>query len=225
MSSILRADSLFFREELRGISLALEARRFTLFSGEGAASLLRLLSLLERPDSGEVWVDSQPAGALDEAGRVALRNHTFGFVFAEPFLLDSFTVAENVAMPLFKITGIDIEQARNRTAQILEFGGLAGMADVGIIDLSMLDQYKVSLVRALAISPQVIIAEGAGLHLESDELAEFGALLRSVPETLGITVLATSSAGQNVDRVIQLENGLIVADSNPVAIQEAPAHD
>jgi ABC-type lipoprotein export system ATPase subunit len=211
---------------LHGVSLTIEPGRFTLLSGgpdSGAGLLLRILGLLERPDSGEVWLDSTPAGSLDDAARLDLRNRTFGFLFAEPFLLDSFTVAENVAMPLFKISGFDIEQARARTAAVLDFAGLAAAADVGVADLlSPLDYQKVSLARALAVSPRVLIAEDAGLQLSPAELPPFAALLRTVPDLLGITVIATSPAEPAIfrpDREVRLEHGTIAADSQPIPVR------
>jgi ABC-type lipoprotein export system ATPase subunit len=217
--------------ELRGVSLAIQPAGFTLLSGEadsGAALLLRILGLLERPDAGEVWLDSLPMDCLDDAARLHIRNHEFGFLFAEPFLLDSFTVAENVAMPLFKISGFNIEQARARTAEVLEFAGLAGSADFSVRDLSALDHHKISLARALAIAPRVLIAEDAGLQLPAADLREFAGLLRRVPEIPGISVIATSPAGAEIlgpDREIRLERGVIAADSHPVEVEEAPAHD
>ena len=223
---MLRADALFHHRsppaELLGVSLAIEPGRFTLLSGEansGAGLLLRLLGLLERPDAGEVWFDSKPTTCMEDAARVSLRNHLFGFLFAEPFLLDSFTVAENVAMPLFKISGYEIEQARARTSEVLEFVGIGAEADSPLEDLSLLDHHRVSLARALAVGPRVIIAEDAGSHLLPRDLIEFAALLRTVPAMLGIAVIATSPGGAEVfcpDREIRIENGILAADSHPI---------
>ncbi len=167
-----------------------------------------------------------PPASLDDTGRLELRNHAFGFVFAEPFLLDSFTVAENVAMPLFKISGFDIERARMRTAEVLDFAGLAFAADCTVADLSILDHHKLSLARALANAPHVLIAEEAGLQLPPEEFRELAALLRAAPDLLGVSVIATSPAGPDIltpDREIRLEHGEITADSHPVSVQEAPA--
>lgn len=186
---------------------------------------MRILGLLERPDEGEVWFESQATSLLDDAARLELRNRAFGFVFAEPFLLDSFSVAENVAMPLFKISGFGIEQARIRTAQVLEFAGLAGAADWAVGDLSILDHHKLSLARALANAPRVLIAEDAGLQLPQRDLAEFAALLRAAPSFLGVSVIATAPAGAEIlgpDREIRIEGGAVVADSHPTPVA---AHD
>jgi len=232
---VLRAESLVHRRSvpalLDGVTLSIQPAAFTLLTGpedSGAGLLLRILGLLEAPDAGAVWLDGKPASALDDAGRLELRNRHFGYLFAEPFLLDSFSIAENVAMPLFKIAGFDIEQARARTAEVLRFAGIEAMADCGVLDIDPIDHHKVALARALAVSPRVLIAEDFALQLPTREVAEFAALLHSIPQTLGISVVATSPMHPEAlgpDREVRLEQGVIAADSNPYPLQEAPAHD
>jgi ABC-type lipoprotein export system ATPase subunit len=232
---VLRAESLAHHRSLPamldGVSLAIQPASFTLLAGEpdsGAGLLLRILGLLEAPDAGEVWLDGHPASALEETARIDLRNRHFGFLFAEPFLLDSFSIAENVAMPLFKIAGCDIEQARSRTAEVLRFVGIEAIADLNVLDISPLDHHKVALARALAVSPRVLIAEDFALQVPTREVSELAALLRSVPQQLGISVVATSPMHPEAlipDREVRLENGLIASDSHPYPLQETPAHD
>jgi ABC-type lipoprotein export system ATPase subunit len=219
-------------EELNGVSVTIEPGRFTLLSGgaeSGAGALLRVLGLLERADGGEVWIEARATSGLDDAARLELRNRFFGFLFAEPFLLDSFNVAENVAMPLFKIAGVEIEEARMRTGQVLEFAGLSWAADMPVGELGTLERHKVSLARAVAIEPRVLIAEDVASHLGAEEGRGFAELVRSVPGALGIGVIATSPTEGEIfgaDRVIRLERGVIVADSQPEPAQEeAEAHD
>ena len=227
-SPLLRADALCHREQLRGISLAIEAGGFTMIDGAGADALLRILGLLDRAETGEVWLDGQPTNTLDDAARLELRNRAFGYLFAEPFVLDSFTVAENVAMPLFKISGYEIEPARIRTAQMLEFTGLLAASDLSVAELPLHDHYRIALARALAVEPRLLIAEQAGLHIPAAEFGNFASLLRRVPEALGITVIATSPAGAGLfhpDREIRLDQGTVAADTRPVIVEEAPAHD
>jgi ABC-type lipoprotein export system ATPase subunit len=230
---VLRADSLVHRRTppalLDGLSVSIQPATFTMLTGganSGAGLLLRILGLLEAPDSGEVWLDAQPASALDDAARLDLRNRHFGFLFAEPFLLDSFTIAENVAMPLFKISAFNIEQARARTTEVLRFAGIEAMADYGVLDVDPVDHHKVALARALAVSPRVLIVEDLALQLPGHEGSELAALLRSVPHLLGISVIATSPLAPgslSPDRELRLEHGLLVADSNPYPLQEAQA--
>jgi ABC-type lipoprotein export system ATPase subunit len=232
---VLQADALVHRRSaqplLDGVSLSIQPGAFTLLCGpadSGAGLLLRILGLLEAPDSGAVLLDAQPASALEDAARVDLRNRNFGFLFAEPFLLDSFSIAENVAMPLFKIAGFDIEQARARTTEVLRFAGIEAMADLGVADIDPVDYHKIALARALAVSPRVLIAEDFALQLPTREVAEFAALLHSIPQRFGIAVVATSPIHPETlapDREVQLERGIIVDDSHPYPLQEAPAHD
>ena len=232
---LLRATELFHPRaassgdplDLRGVALEFIPRTFTLVSGgagSGAGLLLRILGLRERPQAGEVYLAGQAAGPLDETSRLELRNRAFGFVFAEPFLLDSFTVAENIAMPLFKISCLDLEKARQRTAELLGFVGLAGAADDAISDLSPLAQQKLAVARALANAPQVLLVEEAGLHLPADERPEFFQCLRAVKETYGLAVIAhaTGEPGETgADRELRLERGRLVA----VAEEEARANE
>ena len=225
---LLRAECLTYArgdvELLRGVSLAIEPARLTLLTGAGAGTLLRVMGLLERADAGEVWFDAQGTSALDDAARLEIRNRSFGFLFAEPFLLDSFSVAENVAMPLFKISGLDLEEARVRTAKMLAFVGLGEAADECVGNLAILDHHKIALARALVNAPRVLIAEDAGLQLSGGDFAQATALLREAPRQFGVSVIATSPAGADVlmvDREVRVEDGAIAGDSNPVPLEEA----
>ena len=92
-------------------------------------------------------------------------------------------------------------------------------------ELSLLDRHKLSLARALANSPRVLIAEEAGLQLPPEELRELAALLRAGAGLPGLSVIATSPAGPELlrpDREIRLEHGAIAADTHPVPLEEAP---
>ena len=98
------------------------------FDGPDAAGrglLLSVLGLLESADSGGVHVDGRGVADLANEDLQRLRARTFGFLFHNPCLLPSFSVAENVAMPLFRICGIDADAARERTIEVLDFCGIA----------------------------------------------------------------------------------------------------
>lgn len=232
---LLRAADLFHHREaspevtldLRGALLDFPARSFTLISGSegsGAGLLLRMLGLLERPQGGEVFVTGEAAGPLDDAARLELRNQAFGFVFAEPFLLDSFTVAENIAMPLFKISCLDLEKARQRTAELLAFVDLSEAADHPVDDLNLLAQHKLALARALANTPAILIAENAGVHLSAADRAEFFRSLRAVKESYGLAVIAHSSGGAEetgADRELRFSGGRL----STVAQEEVRANE
>ncbi len=183
--------------------------------GEGNA-LLRVLGLLDLPESGEVFVEGRETRTLDEEARAGLRAQRFGFVFAAPFLLTSFTVIENVAMPLFKVSQVEPEEARRRTERLLEFVGLADAAEATIDDLTPGACFHVALARGLVNQPAVLFVEHLDGALAGEELANFAALLRRLPVELGTTVVATASSAFAVekgDRVLGIVRGEVVRDS------------
>src|SRR5688500_7758933 len=101
-------------------SLAMHRGGVTLLAGEvgcGKNLLLRLLGLLEAPDSGEVWFEGNPTARMTDDARASLRTRKCGYVFASPFLLSAFTVLENIAMPIFKVCQLNPEEARDRTEE------------------------------------------------------------------------------------------------------------
>ena len=205
---------------VRDVSLAIEPGTLNVLwgnEGSGKNLLLRLLGLLETPDVGEVFLHGAPTRALDEQLRLALRNQHFGFVFDEPFLLDAFSVTENVAMPLFKISGSGVDEARKHTERVLEFVGLSEQAQTGVASLSPFDQRRVSLARALVNRPEMLIVEDVDARVAARELAGFGEIVQRAKTDLGITVImSASSAVLECDRAIQLEAGAVAHDSHPV---------
>ena len=162
--------------------------------------LLRLLGLMMRPDRGEVLLRGQPTRDLGEDARGELRSRQCGFVFATPFLLAEFTVLENVAMPLFKVSQVGPAEARRRSEAALDFTGLAAAASSPAAGLPLDAQFRVALARALVNEPAVLLVENPD--------ADLAALLRSAAERYGACVIATASHALPVeaaDRVLDLD--------------------
>jgi lipoprotein-releasing system ATP-binding protein len=178
--------------------------------------LLRLLGLLESPDAGDVILSGVPVGSLTAESQADLRARRFGFVFAAPFLLSSFTVIENVAMPLFKISQVSPEEARRRTEEILAFVGLGDVAEASVDDLSTDAQYRAALARSLVHAPPILLVEELDNALAGDELCRFTDLLRRASGEFGATVVATASPAlpcKPSDRILEIAGGLIQRDS------------
>lgn len=147
---------------LDGLTAEFEAGVFHGISGPngcGKSLLLSVLGLLEPPDSGDVFILGEAATAWEEEERREACNEVFGFVFSHPCLLPSFTVAENVAMPLFRIFDIDAKQARDRTLEVLEFTGLVHLETELAGRLAPAERQRASLARALVHSPRVLVAD------------------------------------------------------------------
>jgi ABC-type lipoprotein export system ATPase subunit len=156
------------KSRVEGVSLVAEAGRIHAFCGEdgcGKGLLLNLLGLLESPDRGSVAVGGCGAASLEASAMRSFRNETFGFLFAHPCLLPSFSVAENVAMPLFRFCGGEARDARERTLEVLELTGIADFESDLVEHLPMTIQRRVALARAIVHRPRVLVAispRGAG---------------------------------------------------------------
>jgi lipoprotein-releasing system ATP-binding protein len=204
---------------VRDVSLAVEAGTLTFFCGDEKSEknlLLRLLALLDVPDAGEIFLRGEPTRALTEDARAALRNRHYGFLFAEPFLLPSFSVLENVAMPLFKISGVGTDEAGQRTRAALEFTGMAGFSEALIDQLSPVEQHRVSLARALANKPEILIVENVDEAMPAEDIPAFVETIRCACRTLGATAILTARGKELAgfaDRVIEMSGGGICGDT------------
>jgi ABC-type lipoprotein export system ATPase subunit len=178
---------------ITGVSLSFAPTSFHLLRGESASLLLRVTTLLEPPDDGVVTIAGESVRELDECTRTTIRSRAFGFVFDAPFLLPELSVAENIAMPLFKVLDLDAVEARERTEAMLRFARLEPLATTRAGDLSLFDQQCVALARAVAHQPAMLALDHADASLSSDESAELLRLARRVRSELGIGVLALCS--------------------------------
>jgi len=184
-------------------------------TGGGKAVLLRLLGLLQAPEAGELFVLGSPTRALREDVRAELRTQRFGFVFSAPFLLSSFSVIENVAMPLFKVSQVTPEEARRRTETLLAFVGLAESAEATVEELSPLAQYRVAVARGLINEPSFLLVENLDGALAGGDLHAFVELLHRVGEAFGTTIIATASPALPLlwpHRVLDIADGVINGD-------------
>jgi lipoprotein-releasing system ATP-binding protein len=202
-----------------GISTAFAAGRLHLLRGtneSGKVALFRFAGLLEEPTTGEVLIQGSTTHGLAEEVRTELRTQRMGYAFAAPFLLSSFSVIENVAMPLFKISHVDPEEARRRTEAMLEFVGLAGAAELTVDELELPAQYRVAIARGLVNEPAVLLVEGLDGALAGVDVEEYAALLRKAAAAFGPAIIATISEGLKSlpgDRVLDLRDGAIIRDS------------
>jgi putative ABC transport system ATP-binding protein len=169
-------------------------------SGSGKTTLLQLIGGIERPSSGEVWVEKQPLHRLDETQLADFRRHQVGFIFQGNNLLRHLTVHENVELPLL------LTQGRGDDARIhsqLASVGLAARADAFPTDLSGGEQQRVAIARALIHHPCLVLADEPTANLDSTAGLALFDLLLGLQRELEITV--------------------IVATHDPVLIQRAPA--
>jgi len=178
-------------------------------SGSGKSSLLHAAGLLERPTSGEIRIDGEDVGALDERARTRLRLSSVGFVYQFHHLLPEFDARDNVALPM-RIAGYPEAEARKRAQAALGSLGLADRVLHQPAQMSGGEQQRVALARALANSPRLLLADEPTGNLDpATSQSVFETLQRLVKETGVAALIATHNmelAG-HMDRVFALKDG------------------
>jgi ABC-type lipoprotein export system ATPase subunit len=157
----------------------------------GKRLLLQMLGLMLPPESGDIIVDGSLVTDLDIDDLSDIRNRKYGFLFSSPLLLPAFTVLENVAMPLFKITQVEAAEAKLITDEILEIVGISGFAGTSVEHLELFHEMLTALARALVHHPRILIAESVGTNMQAAEADTFLNTLRVSSQRLGLTVIAT----------------------------------
>lgn len=193
------------------ISLSLqEGMLHGIFGGPGSGKtlLLHTLSLLEAPDSGSVELFGQSV-PRDEDVRAAMRNTVFGYVFCNPCLLPRMSVAENIALPLFRLASVDEHQASARVSELLAAFELDHIGNLDAESLPLEIQHQVALARALVHRPRILALAAPARP------AAILPLVRLAVETYGVTCLWSSAdpALSGVfDRELTLEEGRVASE-------------
>ncbi len=178
-------------------------------SGSGKSSLLHAAGLLERPTEGQVIIDGEDVGQLDERARTRIRLSRIGFVYQFHHLLPEFDARDNVALPL-RIAGHPEAAARKAAEAALGSLGLAERLLHQPAQMSGGEQQRVALARALANKPRLLLADEPTGNLDpATSQTVFEALHALVKDTGVAALIATHNmelAG-HMDRVFALKDG------------------
>jgi len=194
--------------------LDLEVERGTILailgaSGSGKSTLLNILGTLDRPDRGTVEIEGESLQSLTPAGLAALRSRRIGFVFQFHHLLPEFSAEENVMMPM-RIAGRSMEEGRARAQELLAAVGVSARATHRPGELSGGEAQRVAVARALAQSPDLILADEPSGNLDTRTAGELHDLLASLAlERHQTFVIATHNErlAERAGRVCLLEGG------------------
>ena len=205
-----------------GITLGIRTGEFVALlgaSGSGKSSLLNLLAGLDSPTSGSVLAGDQDLARLSRELLAKYRRYTVGMVFQSFNLIPSMTVVENVELPL-RFAEVERHKRGALASGALERVGLAGRLRHRPIELSGGEQQRVALARALVNQPKILLADEPTGNLDSRTGTEVMQLIRSLNESLQMTVVLVTHesalAEKYADRLIFLADGKVVSDqSNP----------
>ncbi|MBI4248415.1 MAG: ABC transporter ATP-binding protein [Elusimicrobia bacterium] len=203
-------------EALGGVSFQARAGEFVAVvgpSGCGKSTLLNILGLLDKPSRGFYALDGREVGTLGDGERSELRRVKIGFVFQSFNLLPRFSALENVALPM-SYAGMGMEERRVRAAGLLERVGLKSKSLQTPLELSGGERQRVSIARALANAPDVILADEPTGNLDSRSSAEILGLIRELHAQGKTVFLVTHDPGiaSSAERVLSIKDGRIIED-------------
>jgi putative ABC transport system ATP-binding protein len=204
---------------LRAVDLRVDQGTFVAImgpSGCGKSTLLNLLAGLDRPTSGEAWLDGERIDRLSEAQLARLRRRKVGFVFQSFNLIPTLSAGENVELPL-RLGGRTGRDARRSADALLADLGVSDRRDTAPALLSGGEQQRVALARALANAPAIVMADEPTGNLDSAATREVLGLLRRARERGQTLLVVTHDArvAAAADRVVSLRDGQ-VADETPL---------
>jgi putative ABC transport system ATP-binding protein len=210
---------------VREVDLALANGEFVAItgpSGSGKSTLLHMLGGLEKPTSGEIWLEGQRVDGLSQARWAMLRRRHIGFVFQFFNLVSNMTVADNVELAAL-MGGASRKQATARRRELLGELGLGAKADAAPARLSGGEQQRVALARAMANRPALLLADEPTGNLDSAASAAVLRLLTRAHSDGQAILLVTHDlrVASTADRVISLFDGMVVDDA-PMTIPHRP---
>jgi len=183
-------------------------------SGSGKSTLLNLISGIDAPDSGQIWVDGQELTTLSERDRTLFRRARIGFIFQFFNLIPTLTVGENVSLPL-ELNRIPRLQAYKEAQDLLEAVGLLDRWETFPEKLSGGEQQRVAVARALVHEPILILADEPTGNLDEDIGAQVMSMLARLTREQNRTLLIVTHSlevASHADRVLRLSHGQLVPE-------------
>ena len=201
---------------LKDIDLVIEDGKFTCIlgkSGSGKSTLMNIIGALDTPTSGKVFNNETDLSSLNEDQLADYRNKTTGFVFQSFYLEPSYTVLENVVMPL-TIAGMKRKEREELGKEILIKLGLEDKIYKKANEISGGQKQRVSIARALVRNPDLILADEPTGNLDSQNGAEVMALFKEIVKMGKSVVLVTHNAedAKNADNIVHIKDGVITAE-------------
>jgi ABC-type lipoprotein export system ATPase subunit len=201
-------------EAVKGVSMEIEAGEMVALmgpSGCGKSTLLHILGAMDRPTTGEVWLGDLPLHNMDEEALTRARRTQVGFVFQFFHLLPTFTVEENVGLPLLLSR---INHAAPKIRSVLEQVSMGHRAGAFPHQLSGGEMQRVAIARAVIHEPPLLVADEPTGNLDSENGNQILDILRNLSSrNRTAVVMATHSevAAQSATRVILMKDGRILS--------------
>ncbi|MCL1126289.1 ABC transporter ATP-binding protein [Shewanella surugensis] len=183
-------------------------------SGSGKSTLLGLLAALDAPTGGDIYLDGESLGALDEEGKAALRKEKVSFIFQSFMLVDTLNALENVMLPA-ELAGI--KDARGKAKQMLDRVGLTHRLTHFPHQLSGGEQQRVAIARAFICEPKVLFADEPTGNLDganSDKITQMLFSMNKESDTTLVLVTHDLILASRCQRQFMMEDGVLSESTN-----------
>ena len=214
---------------VKGVSLRIPSNKIYGIigkSGAGKSSLVRLISLLENPDSGSVFYDDKRVDNL-VGKELLLQRRKLGMIFQNFNLFSSRTAGQNIAYPM-EICGFSKKQIDVRVDEMLELVGLGDKKNAPVSTLSGGQKQRIAIVRSLAMDPEVILFDEPTSALDPEMVGEVLAVMEQLAEDGMTMVVVTHEMGfarKVADRVLFMYDGIVLEEGTPEEIFGNPKHE
>lgn len=184
-------------------------------SGSGKTTLLGLCAGLDKPTSGDVFLNHQKISGLSESELSVIRNEQIGFVFQSFQLIPTLTALENVMVPI-ELRGLVYKEVEKKAIELLDKVGLKERVTHYPTQLSGGEQQRVGLARAFIHKPDILFADEPTGNLDGDTGAQIEDLLFELNQDEGTTLIIVThdrELASKCNRIIELKSGSIIADT------------
>ena len=200
-------------EALRSVSFQVQRSEYVAIMGEsgsGKTTLLNILAALDKPTSGSVILDGQDLSKIKESQAAAFRRDNLGFVFQEFNLLDTFSIEDNIFLPLV-LAGMKYEQMQERLAPIAAQLGITALLKKYPYEISGGQKQRAAVARALITNPKLILADEPTGALDSKATDELLRLFEQINRAGQTIVMVTHSvkAASHAGRVLFIKDGAV----------------
>lgn len=180
-------------------------------SGSGKTTLLQCVGLLDKPTSGDIFIDGMPLDKISEETRTMLRRKKIGFVYQKHNLLSDFTALENVVLPMMA-NGVKEDIACALATHLLKAANVAHRASHLPSEMSGGEQQRVAIARAIANNPEILLADEPTGSLDPQNAINVFDLLLNLVRKNKMTMLFVThdmNLAKHADRIITIKNGIV----------------
>jgi len=200
-------------EALKNVNFTVEKGEYVAIMGEsgsGKTTLLNIIAALDKPTDGTIILDGMNVSKIKEAAMAEFRRDHMGYVFQDFNLLDTFTLEDNIYLPLV-LAGKEHNEMKERLAKITDALGVGKLLKKYPYEVSGGQKQRAAVARALITDPKIILADeptGALDSKSSDELLELFSKVNSMGQTI-LMVTHSTKAASHASRVMFIKDGVI----------------